>query len=107
MNDIAHSNRFRFVMPDHIDTAGFTSLIDRLRNKRRAETAFAQLAATIALVLSTLAAATAVARADVATNVIDNESSLFAVALLLGLFFIGIGTVVSLPHRPRHPKARG
>jgi hypothetical protein len=45
----------------------------------------------------------------VATNVIDNEGSLFAIALLLGLFFIGIGslTVVSLPHHPRHPKPRG
>jgi heme/copper-type cytochrome/quinol oxidase subunit 3 len=95
-------------MPEHIETAGFGPPVDRLRNKRRAETTFAHLAATIALVLSTLTAATAVARADVATNVIDNEGSLFAIALFLGLFFIGIGslTVVSLPHHPRYPKTR-
>jgi hypothetical protein len=65
--------------------------------------------ATVGLALSVLVAATAVsigvARADVATNVIDNESGLFAVALLLGLLFIGMGglTAISLPHS-RHKK---
>jgi hypothetical protein len=47
------------------------------------------------------------ARADVATNVIDNESGVFAVALLLGLLFIGMGglTALSLPtakHKKTH-----
>ena len=32
-----------------------------------------------------------IARANVADNVIDNEGSLFAVALVLGLLFIGMG----------------
>jgi hypothetical protein len=40
-----------------------------------------------------------IARADVIGNVIDNEGSLFAVALLLGLLFIGMGglTILTLP----------
>jgi hypothetical protein len=92
-------------MPKHIESTGFTSPADRLGTER-GSSAVAQLAASIALVLSILVAATAVARADVAANVIDDESSLFAVALLLGLFFIGIGslTVLPQPHHPRHPE---
>ena len=45
-----------------------------------------------------------IARADVGGNVIDNESGLFAIALLLGLLFIGMGglTILSLPHPHRH-----
>ncbi|HZP69501.1 MAG TPA: hypothetical protein VFB29_06105 [Pseudolabrys sp.] len=73
---------------------------------------FAQLAASIGLAVCTLVAATIVsigmARADVATSVIDNESGLFAIALLLGLLFIGLSglTALSLPH-PRHKKSHG
>ena len=69
----------------------------------------AELVATIGLALSVLVSATVVsigvARADVATNVIDNEGGLFALALVLGLLFIGMGglTALSLPH-PRHKK---
>jgi len=45
-----------------------------------------------------------IARANVVGNVIDNEGSLFTVALLLGLIFIGMGglTVFTLPgHKPK------
>jgi len=69
-----------------------------------------ELVASVALALSTLIAATVVsvgiARADVASNVIDNESGVFAIALLLGLLFIGMGglTILSLPHHP-HKKS--
>ena len=58
----------------------------------------------LGLALCTLVAVTVVsvgiARADVVGNVIDNESGLFAIALLLGLLFIGMGglTILSLPH---------
>jgi hypothetical protein len=47
-----------------------------------------------------------IARADVASNVIDNEGGLFVVALVLGLLFIGVGglTILSLPHHP-HKKS--
>ena len=45
-----------------------------------------------------------IARADVADGVIGNEGSVFAIALLLGLIFIGMGglTVFTLPgNRPK------
>ena len=52
-----------------------------------------------------------IARANVVGNVIDNEGSLFAVALVLGLLFIGMGglTVLTLPgdkpHAAKSPAA--
>ena len=72
------------------------------RHERRAAT-LAQLVTGVALALSTIVAATVVsvgiARADVAGNVVDNESGLFGIALLLGLIFIGIGGFSLLPAR--------
>lgn len=96
-------------MRTHIESAGFTPPAGRALGSERRTVLFAQLVATIALALSVVVAATVVsigvARADVATNVIDNEGGLFAIALLLGLLFIGMGglTALSLPH-PRHKK---
>ena len=96
-------------MRKHIPSAGFASPSGRALGTERRTAVFAELVATIGLALSVLVAATVVsigvARADVATNVIDNEGGLFAVALLLGLLFIGMGglTALSLPH-PRHKK---
>ena len=96
-------------MREHIQSAGFTPPADRALGGERRTAVFAELVATIGLALSVLVAATVVsigvARADVATNVIDNEGGLFAIALLLGLLFIGMGglTALSLPH-PRHKK---
>ena len=92
-----------------IQIAGFTSPAGRALGNERRAAILAELVATIGLAVSILVAATVmsigVARADVATNVIDNESGLFAIALLLGLLFIGMGglTALSLPH-PRHKK---
>jgi hypothetical protein len=99
-------------MRKHIPSAGFMSPAGRALGHQRRIAALAELLATIGLALSILVAATVVsigvARADVATNVIDNEGGLFAIALLLGLLFIGMGglTVLSLPHT-RHKKTHG
>jgi len=96
-------------MRKQIPSAGFASPSGRTLGTERRTAVFAELVATIGLALSVLVAATVVsigvARADVAANVIDNEGGLFAVALLLGLLFIGMGglTALSLPH-PRHKK---
>ena len=96
-------------MRKHTQFAGFTSPAGHTLGGERRTAVFAELVATIGLALSILVAATVVsigvARADVATNVIDNEGGLFAIALLLGVLFIGMGglTVLSLPH-PRHKK---
>ncbi|HEY6753940.1 MAG TPA: hypothetical protein VI077_04395 [Pseudolabrys sp.] len=95
-----------------IKPAGFMPPANRALGRERRTAAFAELIASIALVLSTLVAATVVsvgiARADVASSVIDNEGGLFAIALLLGVLFIGMGglTMLSLPH-PRQRKSHG
>jgi hypothetical protein len=96
-------------MRKHIKFAGFMPPAERKLGIERHTSACAELVAGVALALSTIIAATAVsmgiARADVAGNVIDNEGSLFAIALVLGLLFIGVGglTILSLPH-PRQKK---
>jgi len=67
--------------------------------------AFAELIASAGLALATVVTVTVVtvgvARASVADGVIGNEGSVFAIALVLGLAFIGIGGL-SLPgSRPK------
>ena len=98
-------------MNKHIEDTGFTAPNDRPLGEERRSVALAELVATAALAFATIVAATVVsvgiARADVATNVIDNEGSLFAVSLVLGLLFIGMGglTILHLPaHRPKNHK---
>jgi threonine/homoserine/homoserine lactone efflux protein len=94
----------------HVQSAGFMPPAARVLGRERRNVAIAQLVATIALAICTILAVTVVsagiAHADVVGNVIDNESSLFAIALLLGLLFIGMGglTILSLPHPHRHKK---
>ena len=91
------------------NSPGFTPPIGRALGGERRTAVLAELVAAIGLVLCILVAATVVsigvARADVAANIIDNEGGLFAIALLLGLLFVGMGglTALSLPH-PRHKK---
>ena len=98
-------------MRKHIQTSGFMPPAERVLGRERRNVVIAELVTTIALALCTLLAVTIVsvgiAHADVADNVIDNESSLFGIALLLGLLFIGMGgiTILSLPHR--HKKTHG
>ncbi len=59
--------------------------------------ALAALIASTSLALATIVTATVitagVARADVVEGVIGNEGSVFAIALILGLAFIGMGGV--------------
>lgn len=93
-----------------IAEAGFSAPTDRTLGQERRTVAVAQLVTTIGLALCTIVATTVIsagiARANVASNVIDNEGGLFALALLLGLLFIGIGgfTILNLPHgrKQRH-----
>jgi hypothetical protein len=96
----------RLVMRKHIKSTGFMAPANRTLGSENRSVALAELVASLALVLSTLIAATAVsigiAHADVAGNVIDNEGGVFAIALVLGLLFIGMGglTILSMPHHP-------
>jgi hypothetical protein len=90
-------------MSKHIEGTGFIGPTGRALGNERRTVALAELVATAALAFAIIVLATVVsvgiARADVASNVIDNEGSLFAVALLLGLLFIGMGglTILTLP----------
>jgi len=99
-------------MRKSIENTGFTAPNGRALGCERRTVALAELLTTVALTICTLVAATVVsvgiARADVATNVIDSEGSMFAIALVLGLLFIGMGglTMLTLPghHHHDHPK---
>ena len=79
-----------------IENTGFTPP----RPANRLAAALAELIASAGLALATVVTVTAVtvgvARANVADGVIGNEGSVFAIALVLGLAFIGIGGL-SLP----------
>ena len=95
-------------MRKDIDSPGFTAPNGRALGNERRTVALAELMTIIGLALSTIVAATVVsvgiARANVVGNVIDNEGSLFTVALLLGLIFIAMGglTAFTLPgHKPK------
>jgi hypothetical protein len=94
-------------MRDELHGSGFTAPNDRTLGEERRTVALAELVAIIGLALSTIVAATVVsagiARANVVGNVIDNEGSLFTVALLLGLVFIAMGGLsLTLPgHKPK------
>ena len=95
-------------MRNDIDSPGFTAPNGRALGNERRTVALAELVTILGLALSTIVAATVVsvgiARANVVGNVIDNEGSLFTVALLLGLIFITMGglTAFTLPgHKPK------
>ena len=97
-------------MPQPVPTNGFAASSRRKLGRERRTAAVAELIATVALCLCTIVAATAVtvgiAHADVVNGIVGHEGSLFAVALVLGLLFIGMGglTALSLGERPRRPR---
>lgn len=95
-------------MRNNIEGTGFIAPAGHALGQERRSVALAALIASAALTISTIVAATVVsvgiARASVADRVIDNEGSLFALALVLGLLFIGMGglTILTLPgHKPK------
>ena len=94
-------------MRQHIEDTGFRAPNGHDLGEDRQTVAITSLIATAALAFSTIVVATVVsvgiARADAASNIIDNEGSLFALALVLGLLFIGMGglTILTLPHKPK------
>ena len=95
-------------MRNDLASSGFTAPNGHTPGQQRRAVGFAELLTIVGLALSTIVAATVVsvgiARANVVGNVIDNEGSLFTVALLLGLIFIAMGglSVFTLPgHKPK------
>jgi heme/copper-type cytochrome/quinol oxidase subunit 3 len=103
-SDKSFSSFFRrLVMRQIIEGTGFTAPNGHQLGQERHTVALTSLIATATLALSTVVVATVVsvgiARASAADSVIDNEGGLFALALLLGVLFIGMGglTVLTLP----------
>ena len=95
-------------MRDDLESSGFTALNGHALGNERRRVALAELVAIVGLALCTIVAATVVsvgiARANVVGNVIDNEGSMFTIALLLGVLFIAMGglTIFTPPgHRPK------
>ncbi len=97
-------------MSKHIGRTGFAAPPERALGRESRHTILAELATIAGLVVSTLIAMTVVtvgiAHASVADGVIDNDGGLFVIALMLGLFFIGLGGLTLFPppdrHRHRH-----
>lgn len=92
-------------MRRYIGNAGFAAPRGRALGSERRIAVLAELATVAGLTISTIIAATVVsvgvARASVVDGVIGNEGSLFVIALLLGLIFIGVGGLSILPPRTR------
>jgi len=88
-------------MRNPVDHSGFAPPTDRKLGGQRRNAALAALIASVGLAVGTILAATAVsvgiAHAGVADGVIGHEGSLFGVALLLGLAFIGVSGLSVLP----------
>lgn len=88
-------------MRKHIESTGFRAPAGHLLGRERRTVATAELVAGIALALSTMVVATVlsvgVAHAGVVDGVVGHEGSLFGIALLLGLIFIGLGGISALP----------
>jgi hypothetical protein len=96
-------------MKSPFEGTGFIAPSEHQLGEERGNVAVASLVASLVLMLSTIVAATVVmagvARAAAVDGVIDNEGTLFVLALLLGLIaFLGIGSITVLPRRgdPRH-----
>lgn len=83
-----------------IDITGFEHPTHHERSVERRTVAVTQLVATAGLALCTLVAATAVsigiARADTISAIVDNDMGTFALALLLGTVFAGMGGLTAL-----------
>lgn len=95
-------------MSNNLENAGFAAPIERALVSERRGRVLTELLTIGGLVVSIIIAATVVsvgvARAGVVDGVIDNEGGLFAIALLLGLIFIGIGGFSLLPTREKQPR---
>jgi len=98
----------KFFTSQPVENSGFGPPSGRTLGRERRTVMLAELVATIGLALSTIVAVTVlsvgIARASVPGSIIDNESSLFGVALLLGLIFIALGGFAVLPDDKTHER---
>ena len=93
-------------MKNTIHQAGFTPPTDRPLGNERRTTVTAEIVATVALAfctaLTAIVVSMGIAEANPAGAIIDNEGNLFAIALLLGLVFIGIGGFAAIMPTRKH-----
>jgi hypothetical protein len=68
---------------------------------RRSAALIASAGLALATVVTVTVVTVGVARANVADGIIGNESSVFAIALVLGLAFIGVGGLTLPGGRPK------
>ena len=98
----------KFFPSKPVENSGFGPPSGRTLGRERRTVMLAELVATIGLAVSTIVAVTVlsvgIARASVPGSIIDNESSLFGVALLLGLIFIALGGFAVLPDDKTHDR---
>ena len=96
----------KFFASQPIENSGFGPPSGRTLGRERRTVMLAELVATIGLAVSTIVAVTVlsvgIARASVPGGIIDNEGSLFGVALLLGLIVIALGGFAVLPRDETH-----
>ena len=96
----------RSMMHKHIELSGFQAPARHKLGRERRTVIFAELVAGVALAVCTVVVATVLsvgtARASVADGVIGHEGSLFGIALLLGLIFIGLGGLSALADGKRN-----
>jgi hypothetical protein len=99
------TNHLQGVMHKHIDQTGFEAPVTRPLGHERRTVAFAELIAILALALSTVVVGTVVsvgiARANVASDIIHHDGSLFGIVLLLALIIIAFGSFTVMPRRDR------
>jgi hypothetical protein len=92
---------YRFVMRNSVENTGFAPPAARKLGGERRTSALAALIASAALAICTIVVATVVsagiANAGVADGVIGHEGSVFGIALLLGLIFIGMSGLSVMP----------
>ncbi len=85
-------------MRNRIENNGFNPPAGHSLGNEHRGAALAELVATLALALATLVVATVlsagIAHAAAVDGIVGNEISLFAITMLLGLLFIGIGSVL-------------
>ncbi len=84
-----------------LDHSGFAAPAGHKLGRERRTAALAALIASVGLALGTVIVASVVtagiANAGVADGVVGHEGSLFGIALLLGLIFIGMSGLSVLP----------
>jgi hypothetical protein len=92
---------FRSIMRTSPENTGFAPPASGARRNPAAAELVASAGLALATIVTAIVVTAGVAHADVAEGVIGNEGGIFAVALVLGLAFIGMGGLTLSGSRPK------